>query len=176
MYCPRCWAMFDYGYPAFPVLSSLGFVLVLTPFPWHMQAWNSGTCIYMAWVAIGCLNLFINSIIWRDSAINFSPVWCDICELLAICVSATLDTVMFDSFTLDRGHLGCYTRCITLHQPPPVSYCDGSDRHCLQTSCMLSPTNASVTMCFSTSVSGAPYHFCRLRYRNRNPDSANGPA
>jgi pheromone a factor receptor len=70
--------MADPTYPLFPVFSFLGFILVLVPMPWHLQAWNSGTCFYMFWTALGCLNQFINSIVWADNAINWSPVWCDI--------------------------------------------------------------------------------------------------
>jgi pheromone a factor receptor len=33
----------------------------------------------MIWTAIGCLNLFINSIVWHHNAINWAPAWCDIC-------------------------------------------------------------------------------------------------
>jgi pheromone a factor receptor len=55
-----------------------GFVLTCIPFPWHFQSWNTGTCLYMAWTALGCLNGFINSIVWNGNAINWAPVWCDI--------------------------------------------------------------------------------------------------
>ncbi|OAX32935.1 STE3-domain-containing protein [Rhizopogon vinicolor AM-OR11-026] len=65
-------------YPLFPIFSFLGFVLALIPLPWHLQAWNSGTCYYMIWTAISCLNQFINSIVWHNNAINWAPVWCDI--------------------------------------------------------------------------------------------------
>lgn len=34
----------------------------------------------MAWTALGCLNNFINSIVWNHNAINWAPVWCDICK------------------------------------------------------------------------------------------------
>ncbi|KAJ7453723.1 pheromone receptor, partial [Mycena latifolia] len=46
--------------------------------PWHLQAWNSGTCFYMIWTALACLNQFINSVVWRDDMVNRAPVWCDI--------------------------------------------------------------------------------------------------
>lgn len=72
--------MSDPTYPAFPVLALLGSGLALIPLPWHLQAWNSGTCLYMIWASIACFNLGLNSILWRDNAINFAPVWCDICE------------------------------------------------------------------------------------------------
>ncbi|KAG1789909.1 pheromone A receptor-domain-containing protein [Suillus variegatus] len=71
-------------YPLIPVVSFLGFLLVLIPFPWHLQAWNAGTCVYMIWVAISCLIQFVNSIIWRNTALNVAPVWCDISTKLLI--------------------------------------------------------------------------------------------
>ncbi|KAK7046032.1 a-factor receptor [Paramarasmius palmivorus] len=43
----------------------LGFILVTIPLPWHLEAWNTGTCCYMIWTGLGCLNLFINSIVWK---------------------------------------------------------------------------------------------------------------
>ncbi|KAF8833463.1 STE3-domain-containing protein [Paxillus ammoniavirescens] len=70
--------MADFEYPVFSVFAFLGFVVSLVPLPWHLQAWNSGTCYYMLWTALSCLNLFINSIVWHGNAINFAPIWCDI--------------------------------------------------------------------------------------------------
>ena len=72
--------MYEVTYPLFPIATALGFILVLIPLPWHLEAWNSGTCYYMIWVALGCLNQFVNSIVWANDAINRAPVWCDICE------------------------------------------------------------------------------------------------
>ena len=70
----------DPTYPLFPIFAFLGFILVLTPLPWHFQAWNAGTCLYMIWAAIGCLNQFVNSVVWHGNALNPAPIWCDICE------------------------------------------------------------------------------------------------
>ncbi|KAF9645210.1 pheromone receptor [Thelephora ganbajun] len=70
--------MVDFLYPLFPIASFLGFVLVLIPLPWHLQAWNSGTCFYVFWTSLACLNQFINSVMWANDAINRAPVWCDI--------------------------------------------------------------------------------------------------
>ena len=67
-------------YPLFPIASFLGFVVVLIPLPWHLQAWNSGTCFYVFWTSLACLNQFINSVMWASDAINKAPVWCEICE------------------------------------------------------------------------------------------------
>ncbi|KAG1751804.1 putative fungal pheromone GPCR, STE3-type [Suillus lakei] len=91
-------------YPLLPVVSFLGFFLVLIPFPWHLQAWNAGTCVYMLWGAISCLIQFVNSIIWRSNALNVAPVWCDISTKLligasigipasALCISRRLYTI-----------------------------------------------------------------------------------
>lgn len=73
--------MIDPTFPFFPIMAGLGFLLVLVPLPWHLEAWNSGTCYYMMWTALACLNQFVNSIVWSNDALNRAPVWCDICEL-----------------------------------------------------------------------------------------------
>ncbi|KAJ6488395.1 pheromone A receptor-domain-containing protein [Mycena vulgaris] len=38
-------------------------------------AWNSGTCFYMMWAALACLNQFVNSIAWTDGVLNKAPIW-----------------------------------------------------------------------------------------------------
>ncbi|KIJ08360.1 hypothetical protein PAXINDRAFT_182292 [Paxillus involutus ATCC 200175] len=70
--------MFQDPYPLFPVFAFLGFVLALVPLPWHLQAWNSGTCAYMLWVSLSCLVQFVNSVVWHGNVNNPAPVWCDI--------------------------------------------------------------------------------------------------
>ncbi|KAI0632778.1 pheromone A receptor-domain-containing protein [Trametes polyzona] len=76
--------MMDPSYPAFPILAFLGFLVVLVPLPWHLQAWNSGTCLFMFWTALASLNLFINSIVWHGNALNVAPAWCDISSRITI--------------------------------------------------------------------------------------------
>ena len=73
----------DPSYPAFPIAALIGLILVLIPFPWHLQAWNSGTCLFMFWSALISLNLFVNSIVWHGNALNPAPIWCDICASLS---------------------------------------------------------------------------------------------
>ncbi|THU83830.1 pheromone receptor Rcb3 B45 [Dendrothele bispora CBS 962.96] len=68
----------DSTYPLFPVFAFLGFFLPLIPLPWHFQAWNSGTCFFIFWTSLACLNQFVNSIVWHNNALNPAPVWCDI--------------------------------------------------------------------------------------------------
>ncbi|KIJ11136.1 hypothetical protein PAXINDRAFT_171927 [Paxillus involutus ATCC 200175] len=62
----------------FSALSFIGFVLTALPICWHFHTSNSGICLFLAWTSLGCLILFINSIIWNDNVINWAPVWCDI--------------------------------------------------------------------------------------------------
>ncbi|KAF8725083.1 hypothetical protein AX14_008399 [Amanita brunnescens Koide BX004] len=54
------------------------FLLVTIPLPWHLEAWNTGTCLYMIWTGLACFIQFINSIVWYGNAYNPAPVWCDI--------------------------------------------------------------------------------------------------
>ncbi|KAJ7588654.1 STE3-like pheromone receptor [Mycena floridula] len=68
----------DPTYPLFPILSCLGFVCSLIPLPWHLQAWNAGTCAFMIWTASYCFVTFVNSLIWAGNVDNVAPVWCDI--------------------------------------------------------------------------------------------------
>jgi pheromone a factor receptor len=85
----------------YTAFSFIGFVLCAIPFYWHLEgtsrcsgtvnarglrtyyaAWNTGTCLYMGWVGIGCLVQFINSIIWNHNMVIRAKVYCDIGELL----------------------------------------------------------------------------------------------
>lgn len=68
-------SMADKFYTAF---AFIGFVLVLIPLPWHLHAWNAGTCLFMIWTAMGCLIHFVNSIVWADNLELHSALWCDI--------------------------------------------------------------------------------------------------
>ena len=70
----------DPTYPLLPVFAFLGFIVALIPLPWHLQAWNAGTCVYMIWASFACLIQFVNAIVWRDTALDYAPVWCDISE------------------------------------------------------------------------------------------------
>ncbi|KIJ93455.1 hypothetical protein K443DRAFT_684535 [Laccaria amethystina LaAM-08-1] len=70
--------MADLTYPLFPIFAFLGFILAIIPLPWHLQALNSGTCFFMIWAALACLNQFVNSVTWAGNALNPAPVWCEI--------------------------------------------------------------------------------------------------
>jgi len=58
--------------------SFISFVLILIPLPWHFQSWNTGTCLFMLWGSLACMNTFINSVIWNKNVMDVAPVWCDI--------------------------------------------------------------------------------------------------
>ena len=82
---------------AYIACTFLGFMLCLIPFTWHLAgmsahtspylgvltglaARNTGTTLSIAWAGVACLICFVNSIIWADNVVNWSPVWCDICK------------------------------------------------------------------------------------------------
>ncbi|KAF7327402.1 Pheromone B alpha 1 receptor [Mycena kentingensis (nom. inval.)] len=62
----------------FSAVAFTGFVLSMIPLPWHLEAFNVGTVLYMLWTGLACLVLFINSIVWHNNVIDWSPTWCDI--------------------------------------------------------------------------------------------------
>ncbi|CAL1697588.1 unnamed protein product [Somion occarium] len=87
--------MSDPTYPAFPILTFFAAVLVLIPLPWHLQSLNAGTCLFMIWTAIACINLGINSIIWHSNAIDWAPVWCDISSRIIVAVAVAIPAASF---------------------------------------------------------------------------------
>nr|AER51017.1 pheromone receptor [Lentinula edodes]AGL07755.1 pheromone receptor [Lentinula edodes] len=87
--------MANLDYPLFPIFAFFGFVLPLIPLPWHLQAWNSGTCYFMLWASLACLNQFVNSIIWKGNVINSAPVWCDISVRITMAATAGLPSSSF---------------------------------------------------------------------------------
>src|SRR6266571_8925782 len=68
------------AYPnqTYSAFSFIGFLLCAIPLYWHLEAWNVGTSLYIVWAGLGCLNFFINSVVWNSSMKNVAPVWCDI--------------------------------------------------------------------------------------------------
>lgn len=82
---------YDPTFPLYPTLSFLGFLLSVIPLPWHIQAWNSGTCAFMIWTGVTCLNGFINSLVWSGNLRNVAPVWCDICMFLGSFSTPVID-------------------------------------------------------------------------------------
>jgi len=74
----------------YSAFSFIGFVMCAIPFYWHLEAWNTGTCLYMAWTGLGCLIQCINSIIWNHNMINRAPIYSDI----VVCIQAGLNVAI----------------------------------------------------------------------------------
>lgn len=114
----------------FTVFSGIGFTLSVIPLWWHVQSWDMhvGTCMYMIWTALGCLVHFVDSIVWNGNAVNWAPVWCDICTFR---YPFHLNTVSHKPCSASRIQVGvavawpacglCITRrlyCITVTTTP----------------------------------------------------------
>ncbi|KAL1730156.1 pheromone A receptor-domain-containing protein [Schizophyllum commune] len=80
------------SYPnwVFSMFMVFGIIMTLLPLPWHLEAWNTGTCLYMLWVAVACLCQLVNSIVWSGNAIDWAPVWCDISARVIIGTSVAI--------------------------------------------------------------------------------------
>jgi len=89
---------------AYSACTFIGFVMCLVLFTWHLQgmskfasscpnvllltshaARNTATCLSIGWVGLACLVYFINSVVWADNVVNWSPVWCDI-SIHVLCI------------------------------------------------------------------------------------------
>ncbi|KAM6493088.1 Pheromone A receptor domain containing protein [Amanita muscaria] len=92
----------------YSMFAFIGFLLVTIPFPWHLEAWNTGTCLYMAWTGIACLIQFINSIVWNGNAYNPAPLaaWCDISTRIMIGTTVAIPAA---SLCINRRlyHIAC---------------------------------------------------------------------
>lgn len=53
----------------------------------------------MIWTAAACLNQFVNTVVWRNNAINWAPVWCDISSRLIVATSVAIPAA---SLTITR--------------------------------------------------------------------------
>ncbi|KAF9458256.1 pheromone receptor [Collybia nuda] len=80
------------SYPnyVYSLFAFIGFVVALIPLRWHLDAWNAGTCLYMLWTAIACLNQFINSVVWSGSMVDDLPGWCDISVRIIVGASTAI--------------------------------------------------------------------------------------
>ncbi|KAI0270612.1 pheromone A receptor-domain-containing protein [Gloeopeniophorella convolvens] len=62
----------------FSALAFTGFVMCATPFYWHLRAWNTSTCLFMAWGGLGCLMHFFNSVAWNKNTLDRVPIYREI--------------------------------------------------------------------------------------------------
>ncbi|KAF9070443.1 pheromone A receptor-domain-containing protein [Rhodocollybia butyracea] len=77
----------------FFAFSLLAFVLVFIPFPWHLKARNTGTCLFIVWTGLACLVFSIDSFLWRNSTSNFAPIWCDIAAKFLVGAGASVSSI-----------------------------------------------------------------------------------
>ncbi|KAI0791965.1 GPCR fungal pheromone mating factor, partial [Abortiporus biennis] len=63
--------------PAIAAFSFITFVLVSIPTWWMIDAGNVGGLLYIWWTATLNLIQFIDMVIWKDTALNYAPGWCD---------------------------------------------------------------------------------------------------
>uniref|UniRef100_A0A8H7Y630 Pheromone receptor n=1 Tax=Psilocybe cubensis TaxID=181762 RepID=A0A8H7Y630_PSICU len=68
----------SYPNEIYSAFSFIGFFLCAFSLPWQFESWNTGTCLYMTWAGLGCLNQFINSVMWNHNFDNRALVWCDV--------------------------------------------------------------------------------------------------
>ncbi|KAI0246665.1 GPCR fungal pheromone mating factor [Lactifluus subvellereus] len=74
----------------YTAFSFIGFVLCIIPMYWHFEAWNTGTCFYMAWTGLGCLIQCINSIVWNKNMVNRAPIYCDIATRIQVALNVAI--------------------------------------------------------------------------------------
>ncbi|KAI9509916.1 pheromone A receptor-domain-containing protein [Russula earlei] len=74
----------------YTAFSFVGFLMCAIPFYWHLEAWNTGTCLYMAWTGLACLIQCINSIVWNNNMINRAPVYCDIATRFQVAMNVAI--------------------------------------------------------------------------------------
>jgi len=70
----------------YTVFSLFAFTSASVPLTWHLteaSSWNAGTCLFIFWTGLSSLVWFVNSIVWDGNIVNWTPVWCDICEFLS---------------------------------------------------------------------------------------------
>lgn len=122
--------MSDPTYPLFSVFAFLGFLLCLVPLPWHFYSGNSGTCYYIMWASIACLNQFVNSVIWAGNADNVAPIWCEICTCFkAFCTRPRmhLNKCLCHSHSNHAWGICWTASSFSLHKPPTILHRKCSD-------------------------------------------------
>jgi len=70
--------------------SFIGFVGCAVPLYWHLEAWNTGTCMYMVWTGLACLFQCVNSIVWNNNIVNRVPVYCDMVTRFQVALNVAI--------------------------------------------------------------------------------------
>nr|AEY62496.1 pheromone receptor a1 [Ustanciosporium gigantosporum] len=79
--------MIDHVVPPFALISCF---LVLLPLSWHIKSGNTGTIALAAWLFLGNLDIFINSMIWWSNYENKAPWYCEISIRLRYCIAVAI--------------------------------------------------------------------------------------
>lgn len=74
----------------------------------------------MIWTGIGCLTLFINSVIWDGNTTNWAPVWCDISTSLIEFNWEAFADLHGNSGEADGWTAGGHTCRVTVYQSTAV--------------------------------------------------------
>jgi pheromone a factor receptor len=77
----------DPTYPAFPIVTSFGILLLLLPLYWHWKSRNVGTLLYIGWGLTGNIIYLVNSVVWSGNLRNDHHFWCDLSTKLMIGLS-----------------------------------------------------------------------------------------
>jgi len=112
----------------FAVFAAIGFTVSLIPLYWHLESWNVGTCAYMIWTALACLVHFVGAILWNGNALNWAPVWCDICMVFThsftrfLSLTNLIQHLAFKSLFGSHGPLAvsALSAASTLSPQPPL--------------------------------------------------------
>ena len=66
-------------YPGVTALNFISGALLLLYLPLQIRTRNIGLSFFILWVSALCFAYGANTVVWRDNALNSSPVWCEIC-------------------------------------------------------------------------------------------------
>lgn len=94
---------------AFTVFCFIGMFLILLPLPWHFQARNFGTLLFIAWSFLANLIYFVDSLVWRHDMIDRASTWCDISTKILVginvaypCASLAINRRLYTIATAKR--------------------------------------------------------------------------
>ena len=74
----------DPNYPLVPVFNFFSAFLLLLLQPWRFYSWSVGIRVYVAWLALLCMCIGVNSVVWKDNTRDVSPAWCEFGALFSL--------------------------------------------------------------------------------------------
>ncbi|KAL1664284.1 fungal pheromone STE3G-protein-coupled receptor [Schizophyllum commune] len=140
--------MTDPTYPFFPICAFLGCIGCLIPLPWHLQSMNSGTCFFMFWTSLACLNYGVNAVVWHGNAIDSAPVWCDI----------SIRIIMGTTVGLPASSLCILRRLYNITKVQAVSVSQSEKRRAVLVDCLICALFPIVFIALQYVVQGHRYN------------------